>query len=62
MKTKNNNKIMIGVSCQCQKPAISRPSSHLRKVQCQKCGKIFKTNRDLNHQGLYTCCKCRERK
>ncbi|HNR25870.1 MAG TPA: hypothetical protein PKI66_04040 [Methanobacteriaceae archaeon] len=42
------------VTCQCQPPAVERPPSILRSVQCPDCGKFFRTNRQVDH-----CFKCR---
>jgi formylmethanofuran dehydrogenase subunit E len=58
MAKKGKSKIKVGVSCQCQDPAVARPSSHLMKVQCKKCGLIFRTNRDRNSEGYDLCFKC----
>ncbi|MCE5214205.1 MAG: hypothetical protein LLF83_05745 [Methanobacterium sp.] len=34
------------ITCQCQERAVKRPESILKKVQCRKCGKIFRTNQE----------------
>ncbi|MEN6329158.1 MAG: hypothetical protein ABFC91_02580 [Methanobacteriaceae archaeon] len=38
----------IAVTCQCQAPAVEKPPSILRRVQCIGCGKFFRTNRDVD--------------
>lgn len=61
-KIKKNNKIMVGVTCQCQEPAVARPPSILRKTQCKICGKIFQTNRDINNNALDLCFRCKTKR
>ncbi len=47
-KKARKSKIMVGVKCQCQDWAVQRPVSLIRKLICKKCGKEFKTNREVN--------------
>lgn len=61
MSKKRNSKIKVGVKCQCQDPAVARPPSRLRKVQCKKCGIFFTTNRD-EAEGYDLCFKCRSQR
>jgi len=61
MSKKRKNKIKVGVKCQCQDPAVTRPPSRLRKVQCKKCGILFTTNRD-KAEDYDLCFKCRSKK
>lgn len=39
---------MVGIKCQCQDRAVERKKFLLREIQCQKCGKLFKTNREVD--------------
>ncbi|MDO5835044.1 MAG: hypothetical protein Q4P17_00890 [Methanobacterium sp.] len=59
MSNKKNNKIKIGVKCQCHGPAVPRPPSHLRRVQCKQCGMLFTTNRDEECKDSDICLNCR---
>jgi hypothetical protein len=47
-KKRKKSKVMVGIKCQCQDRAVERPESLLRQTMCKKCGKIFKTNRDVD--------------
>ncbi|MBI4814513.1 MAG: hypothetical protein HY802_09695 [Methanobacterium sp.] len=62
MSKKRKSRIKVGVTCQCQDPAVDRPTSHLTKVQCKKCGMIFRTNRDRDSESPDLCFKCRNRR
>lgn len=57
-----NSKIRVGVTCNCQKPALPRPPKLLRNAQCKVCGQIFKTNRDLSSDGADICFECRNKR
>jgi len=62
MAKKRESKVKVGVTCQCQDPAVPRPPKLLRKTQCKDCGKIFQTNRPLNEKGVDRCLKCRTKR
>lgn len=59
-RIKKENKVMVGVTCQCQDSAVTKPPTLLRKTQCKVCGKIFKTNRDPNKNGQDICFNCKK--
>ncbi len=52
-KKDKGSKIMVGIKCQCQDRAIQRPEPLIRSAVCKKCGKVFKTNKDVD-----ICFKC----
>ncbi|MBI5460152.1 hypothetical protein [Methanobacterium sp.] len=62
MSNKRKSKKKLGVKCQCQDPAVARPPSLLRKVQCKKCGMFFTTNRDDERNDSDICLNCRSRR
>jgi len=47
-KKNKESKIQVGIKCQCQDWAVERPGPLIRKTFCKKCGKVFKTNRDVD--------------
>jgi len=47
-KKSKESKIMVGIRCQCQDRAVERPGPLIRKTFCKKCGKVFKTNREVD--------------
>jgi hypothetical protein len=55
--SKKKSKKMIGVTCQCEEPAVARPPSNLRRVSCSVCGKIFQTDGDKD-----LCFECERKK
>lgn len=52
-KKNRESKIKVGIKCQCQDRAVERPKPLLRQTRCKKCGKTFKTNREVD-----ICFKC----
>ncbi|GAB4307925.1 MAG: hypothetical protein Kow0019_04030 [Methanobacteriaceae archaeon] len=48
MSKKVKSRKMVGIKCQCQDRAVERKKFLLREIQCQKCGKLFKTNREVD--------------
>ncbi|MDI6643860.1 MAG: hypothetical protein QME14_02290 [Methanobacteriaceae archaeon] len=48
MPRKSKSKKMVGIRCQCQDRAVERKKFLLRDTHCKKCGRLFKTNRDVD--------------
>lgn len=48
---------MVGIRCQCQDRPVSIEKERLKTVQCPKCGKVYKTNKEGN-----ICFNCKNRK
>lgn len=61
-RTIKKNKVMVGVTCQCQEPAVARPPTHLRRTQCKVCGNVFKTNRESIPGKDDVCLNCKNKK
>jgi hypothetical protein len=55
-KKNKESKVMVGIKCQCQDRAVKRPEPLIRKIVCEKCGKSFSTNRDVD-----VCFKCEKK-
>ncbi len=45
MKRKKASKKMVGIKCQCQDRPVPIIKEKVRTVQCPRCGKVYKTNR-----------------
>ncbi len=48
LKKSKESKIMVGIRCQCQDRAVERPGHLIRETFCKKCGKVLKTNREVD--------------
>ncbi|MDI6724074.1 MAG: hypothetical protein QMD61_05455 [Methanobacterium sp.] len=47
-KKDKESKVMVGIKCQCKDRAVKRPEPLIRKTVCKKCGKVYKTNREVD--------------
>jgi hypothetical protein len=57
MPKMTKSKKMVGIRCQCHDHAVERKKFLLRKTYCKKCGKIFKTNREVD-----LCFECEKKR
>lgn len=47
-KKDKESKVMVGIRCQCKDREVKRPETLIRKTFCEKCGKVYKTNREVD--------------